>query len=115
MSEPKIKRIAMGLDKNKDLQKDHFGQSFYFKIYDYSGKPIELRGNPFYEWHQHANAKEIQQVLPDCQIWVGSAMGARSQEYLKSAGIVTFQIPTEKSSISHEKIIQFVKESINES
>jgi len=114
MPKPKIKLIAMGLDKNQDLQQDHFGQSCYFEIYDYSGNPIELRKNPFYERHQHANAKEIQQVLPDCQIWVGTAMGDRSRKYLESAGIVTFQIPTEQSNLSHKKIIQFVRESINE-
>jgi predicted Fe-Mo cluster-binding NifX family protein len=114
MKDPKIKLIAIGLDENKKLQKNHFGQSCYFEIYNFSGKSIELRGNPFYLMHQHANAKEIQKVLPDCQIWVGIAMGARSQEYLESAGIRTFQITAEQSSFSAEKIIQFVKESINE-
>lgn len=109
---PVIKLIALGLDKNQNLQQDHFGQSCYFKIFSSSEKPIELRENPFYERHQHANAKEIQQVLPDCQIWVGTAMGERSREYLEKAGIITFQVPAEKSTLSHEKIIQFVKQSI---
>lgn len=80
------KLIAIGTNDGFKLNEDHFGQSRYYDIYELDESKcavkLEARPNPYYENHKHAEVDEILQVIGDCPIWIGAAMGQGSLKKL---------------------------------
>jgi len=80
------KLIAIGTNDGFKLNDDHFGQSRYYDIYELDeGKcvvKLEARPNPYFENHKHAELDEILQVIGDCPVWIGAAMGQGSLKKL---------------------------------
>jgi len=80
------KLIAIGTNDGFKLNDDHFGQSRYYDVYeldeDKCAVKLEARPNPYFENHRHAELDEILQVIGDCPVWIGSAMGERSLKRL---------------------------------
>jgi len=76
-------KIAVGTDDKKTIRRGHFGESQYFLIYEILSGEIcgeELRENPFAlgKQHEHGQAKNIMDLLHDCQLFMGRSMGAKS-------------------------------------
>ncbi|PVD17199.1 dinitrogenase iron-molybdenum cofactor biosynthesis protein [Mesotoga sp. Brook.08.105.5.1] len=80
------KLIAIGTNDGFKLNDDHFGQSRYYDIYELDeGKcavKLGARPNPYFENHKHAELDEILQVIGDCPVWIGAAMGQGSLKKL---------------------------------
>jgi len=80
------KLIAIGTNDGFKLNEDHFGQSRYYDIYELDERKcaikVEARQNPYYESHKHAEVDEILQVIGDCPVWIGAAMGKGSLKKL---------------------------------
>ncbi len=79
------KLIAIGTNDGFKLNDDHFGQSRYYDVYeldeDKCAVKLEARPNPYFENHRHAELDEILQVIGDCPVWIGSAMGEPEMNY----------------------------------
>ena len=76
-------KIAIATDDQKTIRRGHFGDSQYYFIYEILNGEIcgeELRENPYVigKQNQHGQAKDIMDLLHDCQLFMGKSMGARS-------------------------------------
>ena len=76
-------KIAVATDDKKTIRRGHFGESQYYLIYEILSGEIfaeELRKNPFAlgKQHEHGQAKNIMDLLHDCQLFMGKSMGAKS-------------------------------------
>lgn len=85
-------KIAIGTDDNKTIRKRHFGESQYYLIYELLNGKIhseEIRDNPNIctGKHVHAQASKITDLLHDCQLFMGSSMGAKSLKYIAAKNI----------------------------
>ncbi|RLD14680.1 hypothetical protein DRI50_05045 [candidate division KSB1 bacterium] len=88
-------KIAIGTDDLKTIRSRHFGESKYFKIFDVRDvKVVETKviENVYLSQddgtsHHHGNAKEIMQLLSDCQIFIARSMGMHSIPKLVQKGV----------------------------
>lgn len=76
-------KLAVGTDDQKTIRRGHFGESKYYLIYEILNGEIyskNWRINPFAagKEHQHGQAKNIMELLHDCQIFMGRSMGKKS-------------------------------------
>ena len=76
-------KIAIATDDQKTIRRGHFGDSRYYFIYEILNGEIyaeELRENPYVitKQHKHGQAKDIMDLLHDCQLFMGKSMGAKS-------------------------------------
>lgn len=76
-------KLAIGTDDKLTIRQGHFGESQYYSIYEILNGQIfsqELRENPFAidKNHVHGQAKNILDLLNDCQIFMGKSMGKKS-------------------------------------
>lgn len=76
-------KIAIATDDKKTIRRGHFGDSRYYFIYEILNGEIcgeELRENPYVitKQHKHGQAKDIMDLLHDCQLFMGKSMGANS-------------------------------------
>ena len=76
-------KIAIATDDKKTIHPGHFGDSRHYFIYEILNGEIyaeELRENPYVigKQHQHGQAKDIMDLLHDCQLFMGKSVGARS-------------------------------------
>ena len=76
-------KIAVGTNDKKTIHRGHFGDSRYYSLYEILNGEIcgeELRENPFAlgKQHEHGQAKNIMDLLHDCQLFMGRSMGDRS-------------------------------------
>ncbi|AEM79229.1 NifB/NifX family molybdenum-iron cluster-binding protein [Thermoanaerobacter wiegelii] len=81
-------KVAIGTNDKVHLSDKHFGMSKYFIIFEVdennSYKKVEERENPYGgDKHKHAETDEIMEVLKDCQVFIGKAMGKESQRRIK--------------------------------
>jgi hypothetical protein len=75
-------KIAISTDDKTTIHNGHFGESQYYLIYEILNGQIyaeELRENPYVmaKQHNHGQAKEIMDLLHDCQLFMGKIMDAR--------------------------------------
>ena len=76
-------KIAVATDDKKTIRRGHFGEGKFYAIYEILNGEIfskELRENPHVckGKHAHGQAIKIIELLPDCQIYMGRSMGAKS-------------------------------------
>ena len=81
-------KLAIGTDDKNSIREGHFGESQFYLIYEIRNGEIfsqELRENPFSidKNHLHSQAKNIIDLLNDCQIFIGKSMGKKSLYTLK--------------------------------
>ncbi|WP_456409352.1 NifB/NifX family molybdenum-iron cluster-binding protein [Caldithrix abyssi] len=86
-------KIAVGTDDLSGIRSGHFGESRFFKIFTVENGQImtqEIRGNPFIvsqgEGHEHGQAKNIMQLLKDCDVFLARSMGMHSIPKLVEKG-----------------------------
>ncbi|MHB2148520.1 NifB/NifX family molybdenum-iron cluster-binding protein [Calditrichota bacterium LG25] len=84
-------RIAIGTDDLQTIRSGHFGESKYYKIFTVEdGKIVqeEIRENPYVknEDHEHGQAKNIMQLLKDCDVFLARSMGMHSIPRLVEKG-----------------------------
>ena len=108
-------KIAVAMQNDREVQTEHFGQALRYFIYEFTGNadsqkytPVEKRENPHHGRHKHAKVEEIEEVLGDCAVWIGSQMGKGSMKYLPTAGITPF-LTTESSP--DKAVDEFVRHS----
>lgn len=81
-----LKYIAVGIDKDDNLWKGHFGMAPYYNIYSTSGEKIEKRKNPYGAGNgnheHHDNPKLIVKLLNDCKVFIAKRMGQESKRKL---------------------------------
>jgi predicted Fe-Mo cluster-binding NifX family protein len=90
-------KIAVAMQNGEEIQTGHFGQALRYFIYETTDNSnsnkytlVEKRKNPHHGKHKHAKVEEIEEVLGDCSVWIGSKMGKGSMKYLPTAGITPF-------------------------
>jgi len=76
-------KLAVGSDAQKTIRHGHFKESKYYLVYEILNGEIyskNWRINPFAaeKEHHHGEAKNIMELLHDCQIFMGKSMGANS-------------------------------------
>ena len=73
------KLIAIGVENERKMWEDHFGEAPYFDIYDMTGSRIETRINPYGEFgdqeKKHGDPQQIIQLLSDCSVFIGCSLG----------------------------------------
>ncbi|MHB2156134.1 NifB/NifX family molybdenum-iron cluster-binding protein [Calditrichota bacterium GD2] len=86
-------KIAVGTDDLSAIRSGHFGESRFFKIFTVENGQIitqEIRENPFIvsqgEGHEHGQAKNIMQLLKDCDVFLARSMGMHSIPKLVEKG-----------------------------
>lgn len=84
-------KIAVGTDDLKTIRSGHFGESKYYRIFTIENNQItneEVRENPYLEKndHEHGQAKNIMQLLKDCDVFLARSMGMHSMPKLVSKG-----------------------------
>jgi predicted Fe-Mo cluster-binding NifX family protein len=87
-------KIAIATDDKKTIRRDHFGNSRYYYIYEILNGEIyaeELRENPsvIKKQHKHGQAKDIMDLLHDCQLFIGKSIDARSLPNIAEKNIDT--------------------------
>lgn len=75
-------KIAVGTDDKKTIRRGHFGDNRYYLIYEILNGEIyaeELKENPYAlgKQHEHGQAKNIMDLLHDCQLFMGKSMDAK--------------------------------------
>lgn len=88
-------KIAIGTDDLKTIRSGHFGESRYYKIFEINDGQIastEIRENPEINnehggEHQHGKAKQIMQILSDCNVFIARSMGMHSIPKLVKKGV----------------------------
>ncbi len=87
-------RIAVGSDDLKTIRSGHFGESKYYKIFQIEDGKIlqtEVRENVYLKnangEHQHGEAKNIMQLLRDCDVFLARSMGMHSIPKLIAKGV----------------------------
>jgi len=85
-------KLAVGTDDQKTIRRGHFGESKYYLIYEILNGEIyskSWRINPFAagKEHQHGQAKNIMELLHDCQIFLGRSMGKKSLPQIAAKNI----------------------------
>lgn len=87
-------RIAVGSDDLKTIRSGHFGESTYYKIFQVEGGKVtqtEVRENVYLKnangEHQHGEAKNIMQLLRNCDVFLGRSMGMHSIPKLVAKGV----------------------------
>lgn len=102
--------VAIAMKNEHELQDDHFGQAPFYRVYELQGKShifVEKRSNTHHGTHKHEKAREIEEILGDCNVWIGRQMGKKSVQYLTDIGITTFQTTeTEPEKALHAYLAQ---------
>ncbi len=78
-------KIAVGTDDLENIRSGHFGESRFYKIFTIENGQIlrtEVRENPYVlnaeKEHEHGQAKNIMQLLKDCDVFLARSMGLHS-------------------------------------
>ena len=79
----KVMKIAIATDDLKTIRSGHFGESKYYRIFTIENDRIvheEVRENPYVknDDHEHGQAKNIMQLLKDCDLFLARGMGMHS-------------------------------------
>ncbi len=102
------KYIAVGVNKDeKTVWHGHFGISPYFFIYDFSGKFIEKRKNPYSRGQHHDEPKLIVEFLSDCSVFIAKRMGEESRKKLtEKLNIKAFLTPTKDVELAVKEFLR---------
>jgi nitrogen fixation protein NifX len=91
-------KIAVGMADENVVNEDHFGQSKFFEIFEYSEKgfkKLERRENPKYGIHQHAKVSDMLEILDDCKVWSARNMGKGSYKKLQELDYIPIIVKSE--------------------
>lgn len=84
-------KIAVGTNDQKTINPKHFGESRYYIIYEILNGEITsktIRPNPHQpEGPQHGKTKDIFNLLEDCQLIMGKAMGRKAMDILAAQNL----------------------------
>ena len=80
--------IAIAVDDEGQVWKDHFGIAPYYYLYDRDGKLVEKRPNPHGgETEQpHSSPRHITELLADCTVFIAGLTGLY-QEFVERTGV----------------------------
>jgi len=83
--------ITIGVDKEGQIWKAHFGMAPWYYLFDRRGELVERRANPYAQkGKHHDDPVRIAALLPDCDVFITRRMGEQSRRRLtKSLGILT--------------------------